>query len=230
MKYIINIINCILIVAIPTVVYLTPIDNNSTTVKQDVEIKQLKSEVITTSNNEKTTEDEITKQEAEEKQEKTTEEVKTTVEESNEQTIKEETVSQPTVSVEKEETKTTEEKTDVIETQVGKMSGYGPNCIGCSGYTASGKYVGDGNVYYNDKTYGQVRIVAGDYKYKFGTIIRIKNSNVSTSPIIAIVLDRGRSIGIDKKYLFDLLFATEEEASNYGVSYNVTFEVLRSGY
>lgn len=230
MKYIINIINCILIVAIPTVVYLTPIDNNSTTVKQDVEIKQLKSEVITTSNNEKTTEDEITKQEAEEKQEETTEEVKATVEESNEQTIKEETVSQPTVSVEKEETKTTEEKTDVIETQVGKMSGYGPNCIGCSGYTASGKYVGDGNVYYNDKTYGQVRIVAGDYKYKFGTIIRIKNSNVSTSPIIAIVLDRGRSIGIDKKYLFDLLFATEEEASNYGVSYNVTFEVLRSGY
>lgn len=230
MKYIINIINCILIVAIPTVVYLTPIDNNSTTVKQDVEIKQLKSEVITTSNNEKTTEDEITKQEAEEKQEETTEEVKTTVEESNEQTIKEETVSQPTVSVEKEETKTTEEKTDVIETQVGKMSGYGPNCIGCSGYTASGKYVGDGNVYYNDKTYGQVRIVAGDYKYKFGTIIRIKNSNVSTSPIIAIVLDRGGSIGIDKKYLFDLLFATEEEASNYGVSYNVTFEVLRSGY
>lgn len=230
MKYIINIINCILIVAIPTVVYLTPIDNNSKTVKQDVEIKQLKSEVITTSNNEKTTEDEITKQEAEEKQEETTEEVKTTVEESNEQTIKEETVSQPTVSVEKEETKTTEEKTDVIETQVGKMSGYGPNCIGCSGYTASGKYVGDGNVYYNDKTYGQVRIVAGDYKYKFGTIIRIKNSNVSTSPIIAIVLDRGGSIGIDKKYLFDLLFATEEEASNYGVSYNVTFEVLRSGY
>lgn len=230
MKYIINIINCILIVAIPTVVYLTPIDNNSTTVKQDVEIKQLKSEVITTSNNEKTTEDEITKQEAEEKQEETTEEVKATVEESNEQTIKEETVSQPTVSVEKEETKTTEEKTDVIETQVGKMSGYGPNCIGCSGYTASGKYVGDGNVYYNDKTYGQVRIVAGDYKYKFGTIIRIKNSNVSTSPIIAIVLDRGGSIGIDKKYLFDLLFATEEEASNYGVSYNVTFEVLRSGY
>ena len=231
MKYIINIINCILLVAIPTVVYLTPIDNNSKTIKQDVEIKQLKSEIITTFNNENAANNEIEQEKAEQKKqpENKVEEIKPIIKETKKETIiKEKIVSIPTVP--KEETPTTEEKTDIIETQVGKMSGYGPNCIGCSGYTASGKYVGDGNVYYNDKTYGQVRIVAGDYKYKFGTIIRIKSSNVSTSPITAIVLDRGGSIGIDKKYMFDLLFATEKEASSYGVSYNVTFEILRNGY
>lgn len=232
MKYIINIINCILLVAIPTVVYLTPIHNNSKIIKHDVEIKQLKSEVITTSNNEEIIENKVEEVE-EEIQEEIKEEIKVGIEKATEVTIKQESVVQPTPPIVKEETKpttTTEEKSEIIEIQVGKMSGYGPNCIGCSGYTASGKYVGDGNVYYNDKTYGQVRIVAGDYKYKFGTIIRINSSKVSTDPIIAIVLDRGGSIGIDKKYMFDLLFTSEEEASKYGVSYNVTFEVLRNGY
>jgi len=229
MKYIIYVINCILLVAIPTVVYLTPIDNNSKIVKQDIEIKQLKSEFITTANEEKTEVLEETTQE--ETKAAVKEEVKTEVEEPVQPTIKEEPIVQPTVPTQKEESKTeTEEKSEIIETQVGKMSGYGPNCIGNSGYTASGKYVGDGNIYYNDKTYGQVRIVAGDYKYKFGTIVRIKNSKVSTQPIIAIVLDRGGSIGIDKKYMFDLLFTSEEEAIKYEVSYNVTFEILRNGY
>lgn len=229
MKYIIYVINCILLVAIPTVVYLTPIDNNSKIVKQDIEIKQLKSEFITTANEEKTEVLEETTQE--ETKAAVKEEVKTEVEEPVQPTIKDEPIVQPTVPTQKEESKTErEEKSEIIETQVGKMSGYGPNCIGCSGYTASGKYVGDGNIYYNDKTYGQVRIVAGDYKYKFGTIVRIKNSKVSTQPIIAIVLDRGGSIGIDKKYMFDLLFTSEEEAIKYEVSYNVTFEILRNGY
>jgi len=229
MKYIIYVINCILLVAIPTVVYLTPIDNNSKIVKQDIEIKQLKSAFIKTANEEKTEVLEETTQE--ETKAAVKEEVKTEVEEPVQPTIKEEPIVQPTVPTQKEESKTeTEEKSEIIETQVGKMSGYGPNCIGCSGYTASGKYVGDGNIYYNDKTYGQVRIVAGDYKYKFGTIVRIKNSKVSTQPIIAIVLDRGGSIGIDKKYMFDLLFTSEEEAIKYEVSYNVTFEILRNGY
>ena len=84
------------------------------------------------------------------------------------------------------------------EVLTGKMSGYGPDCVGCSGYLAYGTYVGDGNVYYNDSEYGNVRIVAGDKKYKFGTIVKINNS------MLAIVLDRGGSIGVGKKFLFDL--------------------------
>lgn len=106
----------------------------------------------------------------------------------------------------------------------GKMSGYGPDCVGCSGYVASGQYVGGGNFYYYDSEYGQLRIVAGDKKYKFGTVIRINDS------MLAIVLDRGGSIGIGKKFLFDLLYESEEVANKNGVSNNVKFEILRNGF
>lgn len=121
-----------------------------------------------------------------------------------------------------------EEVVEVIQPQneilTGKMSGYGPDCIGCSGYLANGHYVGDGNIYYNDSEYGQVRIVAGDKKYKFGTIVRINDT------MLAIVLDRGGSIGIGKKFMFDLLYASEAEANSNGVSYNTKFEILRNGF
>lgn len=119
---------------------------------------------------------------------------------------------------------------DVIETLIGKLSGYGPDCYGCTtNRTASGYYVGEGNIYYQDPTFGKVRILAGDSKYPFHTIVRIKNSNVDEEPILGIVLDRGGSIGIGEKYLFDLLYKTEVEASAFGVSQNVTFEILRIG-
>lgn len=106
----------------------------------------------------------------------------------------------------------------------GKMTGYGPDCSGCSGYLANGMYVGDGTIYYNDSEYGKVRIVAGDKKYRFGTIVKINDS------MIAIVLDRGGSIGIGKKFLFDLLYSSEKEASNHGVMNDVKFEILRNGF
>lgn len=121
-----------------------------------------------------------------------------------------------------------EEVVEVVQQQneviTGKMSGYGPDCVGCSGYLANGHYVGDGNIYYNDSEYGQVRIVAGDKKYKFGTIVRINDS------MLAIVLDRGGAIGIGKKFMFDLLYASEAEANSNGVSYNTKFEILRNGF
>lgn len=123
-----------------------------------------------------------------------------------------------------EENKTTVSVNSQNEVLIGKMSGYGPDCYGCSGYLASGVYVGDGNVYYNDSEYGQVRIVAGDKKYKFGTIVRINDS------VLAIVLDRGGSIGIGKKFLFDLLYVTEAEANINGISYETKFEILRNGF
>ena len=138
-------------------------------------------------------------------------------------------IKQPVV----EEVKKEEIKSDnnVLETLTGSMSGYGPDCYGCtSNRVASGYYVGEGNIYYNDKDYGKIRIVAGDKKYPFGTIVKIGSSNVSNEPIIAIVLDRGGNIGINKKFTFDLLFATEKEALKYGVSKNIKFEILRLGY
>ena len=111
------------------------------------------------------------------------------------------------------------------EKLTGKMSAYGPDCSGCSGYLASGRYVGDGNIYYNDATYGNLRIVAGDSKYSFGTVVKITDK---TGEFLAIVLDRG-GVGLNRKYMFDLLFRSEEEASIDGIS-NATFEIIRYGY
>ena len=160
--------------------------------------------------------------EEKEEEEEIVEEVIETVEE--EITPAEKPVTEPVI---RNEIVSTSPKTDdVKETLNGKMSAYGPDCSGCSGYLGSGRYVGDGNIYYEDATYGRVRIVAGDSKYSYGTIVRI---NDKTGQYLAIVLDRGGGIGINKKYMFDLLFSSESEASNYGIS-NASFEILRYGY
>ena len=118
-------------------------------------------------------------------------------------------------------------ETDVLETQVGTMSAYGPDCAGCSGYLASG-FNANSSIVYQDKTYGAVRIVAGDRKYPIGTIIRVSGSKLGT--FNAIVFDRGGDIGIGRRFMFDLLFHNESEANGFGTSYNVKFEILRYGY
>ena len=114
----------------------------------------------------------------------------------------------------------------------GALAGYGPDCYGCTSFrTATGKYIGDGNIYYEDKEYGKVRIVAGDKSYPFGTIVKINNAfSGKDSTIYAIVLDRGGGVGKGKKFLFDLLFETEKAASLAGSKQNVDFEILRLGY
>lgn len=226
MKYFIYVINCLLVVAIPSVI-ITGTARDTKTVRTTIEVKKvnsLKLEAKTEVKNEMfavTEKEEVT---AIEKQEET--EKKQTKE------IKQETI--PT----EEETKVVsnpveqapiEQKpvSDVLETLTGKMSGYGPDCRGCSGYTSSGHNT-KSSIYYQDSTYGNVRILAGDRSLKLGSIVRIKNSKLGT--FLGIVLDRGNAIGIGKTYLFDLLFQSENEAASYGVSFNVTFEVLRYGY
>lgn len=118
--------------------------------------------------------------------------------------------------------------TDVLETQVGTMSAYGLDCVGCSGRVGAGYNAAGNNVRYYDATYGECRIIAADPKYPYGTIIRVVDSNIGT--FNAIVLDRGGDIGIGRRYMADLLFHTEAEASGFGLSRNTTFEVLRYGY
>ena len=116
----------------------------------------------------------------------------------------------------------------VFATYYGPMTGYGPDCIGCSGITASGYNVLN-NIYYDDTEYGKVRIVAADKSLPFGTIIRIKNLNIYKDDIIAIVLDRGSAIGFNKNSYFDLLYKSENDTNFFGKRY-ATFEVLRYGY
>ena len=130
----------------------------------------------------------------------------------------------------KVETTFKEEKTiNVLATYHGPMTAYGPDCTGCTtGYTASGYYVRN-TIYYNDKEYGKIRIVAADKTLPFGTIIRISDLDIFDEPVIAIVLDRGSAIGFKKKSYFDLLYPSERETSFFGRR-NATFEVLRRGY
>ena len=118
----------------------------------------------------------------------------------------------------------------VLVTYSGIITAYGPDCVGCtSGRTASGYKVSGGNIYYHDKKYGKVRIVAADKKLPFGTIVRIKNLKIFKEPILAIVLDRGGAIGFNKNVYFDLLYKSEKETLSFGKR-RATFEILRKGY
>ena len=120
----------------------------------------------------------------------------------------------------------------VLETVTGTITAFTPYCSdGCHGYVASGKYVGEGNIHYYDSTYGKVYIVAGGPEYPLGTIVRLKNVDYfGGRDIYAIVLDRGGAIGKGRRALFDLLFALDSNANNFGVRYGVTCEILRLGY
>jgi len=118
--------------------------------------------------------------------------------------------------------------TDVLETLYGTMSGYGLDCEGCSGVVGARYDAKGNNLRYNDPVYGECRIVAGDKKFPYGTIVRVKDSKIGT--FNAIILDRGGDIGIGRRYMFDLLFETEKESYDFGLSRNTTFEILRYGY
>lgn len=116
----------------------------------------------------------------------------------------------------------------VLSTEKVTISHYGHDCYGCtSGYTASGYYVGDGRIYYQDSEFGNVRVVAADNKYPMGTIIRLEYHD---SNIIAIVLDRGGGIGDGKRFQIDLLESSEQVANSQGIFSNSKLEVLRLGY
>ncbi len=108
----------------------------------------------------------------------------------------------------------------------GTITAYGPDCYGCIGITASG-YDVTNNIYYEDDTYGTLRIVAADASIPFGTVIKITNDTIN---IKAIVLDRGSAIGFQTLSQMDLLYESEYKASFFGRQHNTMFEVLRYGY
>lgn len=109
----------------------------------------------------------------------------------------------------------------------GTMTGYGPDCVGCTGKVSCPPRndVRNGNIYFNDNDYGTIRIVAADKNIPCGTIIKITDSNIS-SEMIAIVLDRGGAI---KGTLMDLLMPSEGSASSFGRQH-VTYEIVRWGW
>lgn len=111
----------------------------------------------------------------------------------------------------------------------GKLTGYGSDCDGCSGFSACSPYqnFNNGNIYYSDSSYGNVRIVAADTDIPCGSIIRINNISISEEPLVAVVMDRGSAI---KNNHLDLLFVSEAEANVFGMQLDIKFDILRWGW
>lgn len=115
-----------------------------------------------------------------------------------------------------------------LYTFTGDLTGYAGDCALCTGYLACPPRTNvlKEGIYYNDKTYGTVRIVASSRNYPCGTIIRFKVNKLSKEPIYAIILDRGVG-GND----IDLLTENEDYArKNVGRVRNLEFEVIREGW
>lgn len=111
---------------------------------------------------------------------------------------------------------------------MGELTGYSGDCPLCSGYLACPPRTNvlKEGIYYNDKSYGNVRIVASSKNYSCGTILKFNVKKISPEPIIAIVLDRGVSGNV-----IDLLTESSEIATkNVGRVKNLEFEVLREGW
>ncbi len=111
-------------------------------------------------------------------------------------------------------------------TLTGDLTGYVYNCPLCNGHLGCMyKYdITDGKTTYYDETYGTVRIVASSKNLPCGSIVRFNKSFVSSSPVIAIVLDRGV-----RGNALDLLSRDIEYALNLGRS-SITYDVLREGW
>lgn len=123
----------------------------------------------------------------------------------------------------------------------GRMTGYGADCIGCSGAgnvscrtEAGTKHsLVDNGEYYTDDEYGEVRILsAAQEKFPCGTIIKV--SHPTLGDFYGVVLDTG--IAMNQAYsngeiLIDLAYKTEKDPMVYGAtSKSVKYEVQRWGW
>lgn len=115
----------------------------------------------------------------------------------------------------------------VLDSYTGDLTGYGAFCPLCTGRLAcmSNLDLSNGRTTYEDKTYGEVRIVASSKNLPCGSIIRFNSKRISEQPTLAIVLDRG-VLGND----IDLLSPSEDYAAKYVGRSKITYDVLRSGW
>lgn len=112
---------------------------------------------------------------------------------------------------------------------VGQMTAYKPNCVGCTGKVSCPprQDVRNGNIYFQDPTYGPIRILAADPAIPCGTIVQITNVSFSADPILGIVLDRGSAI---KGNIMDFLVSEVDSTDTVGRQRNVHYEVIRWGW
>jgi 3D (Asp-Asp-Asp) domain-containing protein len=123
----------------------------------------------------------------------------------------------------------------------GKLTGYGPDCPGCSlvgnvscrtREGANHSLTTDG-LYYTDTIYGSVRILAADHEaFPCGTIVKVNNGVLDE--FMGIVLDTGyamRNAWDQGTIWMDLAFSSQKEALTGGAtSSNTKFEVQRWGW
>ncbi len=111
----------------------------------------------------------------------------------------------------------------------GQMTAYNPICVGCTGevYCPPRQDVTNGNIYYEDESYGNIRILAADPNIPCGTIVSISNLTFSEEPIIGIVLDRGGAI---KGNIMDFLVSETDDMDIIGRQRGVHYELLRWGW
>ncbi len=126
------------------------------------------------------------------------------------------------ITIPKQKEKPKQEKINVAI-----MTSYGPDCYGCSGISASGVDVRN-TIYYEDKTYGKVHVVAADNTIPFGSIISFSNVT-GFDDFLAIVLDRGSQIGFNKSSQFDLLLESETISNSFGRQ-KINYSIIRNGY
>ena len=186
------IFNLILLLALPSI--LLTVNINKEELSKKIVPKKLATSFIKTVNNieePKEKSEEIIKEEKDEQPE---------VIEENTTEIYNDNI---TNNVEETAIPMVEQKNDILRTYTGKMSFYSANCVGCNGLTSTGTDISDGRLYYYDDTYGNLRIIAAETEIKKWSVVRLKNTSLGTE-VLAIVLDRGGSIGEGKTYLIDI--------------------------
>ena len=145
-----------------------------------------------------------------------------------------------TTVIQEMQPKIIEKGTGAYGIYVGRLTGYGPDCAGCSKvgnvacFTESKtkhSLINDG-IYYNDDEYGKVRIVAATKSFPCGTIIQVKNNNIT--PFYVVVLDRGGSMEYawsEGRVWMDLAYESEAVVLNDNLTgRNVEFNVQRWGW
>ena len=129
-------------------------------------------------------------------------------------------------------TSTPDESNDAV--YVGKMTGYGgTGALSCRAADGSRHTLTENGEYYNDSTYGTVRIVAAALdKFPCGTIVKVDHPALGT--FYAVVMDTGGSMkrAWNNGYVWmDLAFKTESDPEIYATtSSNTTYSVQRWGW
>lgn len=105
-----------------------------------------------------------------------------------------------------------------------KLVHYGPDCASCGGRLGcNGQNAKNGNIYYNDKEFGKIRIVAASTLLPCGSILKINLDAYDN--MYVIVLDRG----VDSS-MIDLLKESQRSKSPVRTVNNIVFDIVRYGY